>query len=643
MIEFQQVTKRYGPQEVLSDVSFRINQSERIGIVGPNGGGKSTLFALIDQTIEPDKGDVLLPKQHRLGHVHQQLNGTGMELSLLEYTERSIPGLDSIAREISDLEHKLVGEVEQKRPRLMQRIGDLQAKYEHLGGYEMRNRAEAALSGLGFAETEHGRPFREFSGGWQMRAELARTLIGHPDTLLLDEPSNYLDLPAVEWLSRFLKTYSGTLLLISHDRYLLEALSDLTLEVTHGQVTRYAGGYSYYVATKEGRLTQLEAAKKTQDRKRAQMERFIERFRSKNTKASQVQSRIKMLDRIEQVEVPRDTFNASRIQIATPPQCGNEIVRLETVSHSYDESTWVLRDIDLSIERGEKLGLVGYNGMGKTTLLRILAGQIKPAEGEWVLGHNVVEGYQSQDFAETMPPAWSAIRVVKSASPEATEKEVRTIMGSFGFSGPTVDKEVSVLSGGEKIRLAFARLFVRPPNFLLLDEPTTHLDLPGRRALEAALTVYSGTICLVSHDIEFVRAVCNGIIAMTPPGITRYLGGYDYYSEKVVSPVSAQEPAKTQRPSAPVLQDKKAERKKRAEQREKSRSRQMKAKRSIREAEKKIEALESEQNSLVDQLSEDESLNYATTNRRLSEIQAELEIESAAWEKAVEALDEFEE
>ena len=640
MIEFRQVTKRYGPQEVLSEVSFRVNQSERIGIVGPNGGGKSTLFALIDQTLEPDKGDILLPKNHRLGHVHQQLNGSGMELSLLEYTEQSIPGLDAIAGEISTLEHQLAEAEERDRPRLLQRVGDLQARYEHLGGYEMRNRAEAALSGLGFAEAEHGRPFREFSGGWQMRAELARTLIGHPDILLLDEPSNYLDVPAVEWLSRFLKVYTGTLLLISHDRYLLESLSDLTLEVSHGQVTRYAGGYSYYVATKEGRLVQMEAAQKSQERKRAQVERFIERFRSKNTKASQVQSRIKMLDRIEQVEVPRETFGASRIQIAPPPHCGNEIVRLEKVSHSYDSSAWILRDIDFSVERGEKLALVGYNGMGKTTLLRILSGGIDPSEGRRILGHNVVEGYQSQDFAETMPPAWSAIRVVKSASPDATEKEVRTILGSFGFSGPTVEKEVSVLSGGEKIRLAFARLFIRPPNFLLLDEPTTHLDLPGRRALEAALKAYEGTICLVSHDIEFVRAVADGIIAMTPPGITRYLGGYDYYCEKDTSP--GLEPPDTPRQPAPAKQDKKTERKKRAQLREKNRARHLEVKRAIREAEKKIEALESEQKSLVEQLSEDESLDYAITNRRLSEIQAELEIESAAWEEAVEAMDQIE-
>ena len=639
MIEFHQVTKRYGPQEVLTDVSFRVNPSERIGIVGPNGGGKSTLFALIDGTIEPDKGDVLLPKRHRLGHVHQQLNSSDMSTSLLEYTECSIPGLDAIVRQIHDLQREIENADASSRPGLVRRVGELEAEFEHLGGYEMRSRAEAALSGLGFPEAEHDRPFGEFSGGWQMRAELARTLIGYPDTLLLDEPSNYLDVPAVEWLSRFLKAFSGTLLLISHDRFLLESLTDLTIEVSHGRATRYAGGYSYFVETKEGRQVQLEAAHKTQERKRAQMERFVERFRAKNTKASQVQSRIKMMDRMEWVEMPRESEAAPRIQLAAPPHCGNEVVRLEGVSHRYDEGNWVLQDVELSVQRGEKLGLVGYNGMGKTTLLRVLSGSAPPTEGRRVLGHQVVVGYQSQDFAETMPPAWSAIRVIKAASPDASEKEVRTILGSFGFSGDAVNKEVSVLSGGEKIRLAFARLFIRPPNFLVLDEPTTHLDLNGRRALEAALAAYEGTICLVSHDIEFLRAVAGGIVAMAPPGITRYAGDYDYYCEKVNSSPLAAGDSGTAQPAAP--QDRKEERRRRAQEREASRSLRMELNRTIRDAETKIEALEAEQQELVDRLSEDENVNYADTNRRLGEIQAELAIESAAWEEAIEALEQI--
>ena len=640
MIEFRQVSKRYGAQEVLCGVSFRVNPSERIGIIGPNGGGKSTLFSLIDGTIEPDKGEILLPKKHRLGHVHQQVGVGDMTVSLLEYAERSIPGLEQIAKKISSLEAELETVEESRRSALIQRVGTLQSEFEHLGGYEMRNRAEAALSGLGFTEEEHHRPFGEFSGGWQMRAELARTLIGYPDTLLLDEPSNYLDVPAVEWLNRFLKTFRGTLLLISHDRYLLESLTDLTLEVMHGQATRYAGGFSYYVETKEGRLLQQDAARKAQERKRAQMERFIDRFRAKNTKASQVQSRIKMLDRIEEVDLPREEDSIPRIQIALPPHCGNEVVRLERMGHAYHGANRVLQGIDLSIQRGEKLGLVGYNGMGKTTLLRVLSGSIAPSEGRLILGHQVVVGYQSQDFAETMPPAWSASRVVKSASPDSSEKEIRTILGSFGFSGEAVEKEVSVLSGGEKIRLAFARLFVRPPNFLVLDEPTTHLDLNGRRALETALQAYQGTICLVSHDIEFLRAVADGIIAMTPPGITRYAGGYDYYFEK-----SAAEdfvPCAGSSSRLPARHDKKAQRQQRAQERELLRARQMTLKRTIRDSEETIEALEKEQQVLLGQLSEDEGINYAEANRRLREIQAELEIEGGRWEEAVEALDALE-
>ena len=280
------------------------------------------MFSLIDGTIEPDKGEILLPKKHRLGHVHQQVGVGDMTVSLLEYAERSIPGLEQIAKKISSLEAELETVEESRRSALIQRVGTLQS-----------------------------------SGGWQMRAELARTLIGYPDTLLLDEPSNYLDVPAVEWLNRFLKTFRGTLLLISHDRYLLESLTDLTLEVMHGQATRYAGGFSYYVETKEGRLLQQDAARKAQERKRAQMERFIDRFRAKNTKASQVQSRIKMLDRIEEVDLPREEDSIPRIQIALPPHCGNEVVRLERMGHAYHGANRVLQGIGPERRRKNPTGL----------------------------------------------------------------------------------------------------------------------------------------------------------------------------------------------------------------------------------------------------------------------------------------------
>jgi ATP-binding cassette subfamily F protein 3 len=539
--------------------------------------------------------------------------------------------LEGIERRLTEVEGV-------ERGRLVDRMGALQHDFEHLGGYEMRTRAEAALSGLGFSESEFAKPFETFSGGWRMRAELARTLIGQPDTLLLDEPSNYLDVPAVEWLQRFLKGFAGTLMLISHDRYLLESLTDCTLEVSHGRVTRYAGGYGDYVRERAARLHRQRAAKKSQDRKLAQTERFIERFRAKNTKATQVQSRIKRLEKIDRLEVPEEDLAVSLIRIPEPPHCGAEVLRLEDISHSYDGDRWILRGVELRLERGDKVAVVGYNGMGKTTLLRLMAGQIEPRAGRRVVGHQVVVGYQSQDFAETMPPEVSAYHIVREASANSTDKEVRTILGGFGFSGDAVTKPCGVLSGGEKIRLAFARLFVNPPNCLILDEPTTHLDIQGRQALETALQRYRGTVCLVSHDIAFMRSVAERIVAMEPPGIRCYVGGYDDYIGKRGA-LDTPAPARDVGRSAPPAAEPKATRRERARQRDADKERRKELNRQAREAERSIEALEEEQARLTERLTVGEAVDYAETNRRLQAIPAELRHWMHRWEEAVEALE----
>jgi len=533
VIEFLNISKRYGPQIVLDDVSFRINTGERVGIVGPNGAGKSTLFEIIQGKLGQDKGEVNTPKHARIGYLRQELNAHAVGKSLLAYTADAITELTDIHDELEQVEHKAAEAAGKEQERLLKRLGDLQHDYEHLGGYEMETRAESALSGLGFSVSDLASPFKSFSGGWQMRAELARTLIGKPAILLLDEPSNYLDVPAVEWLQRYLRSFPGTMLLVSHDRYLLESLTTVTLEVAGGQVTRYQGNYSYYVHTREARLEQLLAARKNQDRKREQVEKFVERFRAKNTKASQVQSRMKALDKMEIIEVPTANVIRTPIHIPPAPHSGAESVRLEGVGTWYEQDKWVFKDIDLSLQRGEKMALVGYNGMGKTTLLRILSGTLAPVAGKRVLGHKVVLGYQSQEFAETMPPDQSVYNIVKDAALPAQIPRVRSILGRFGFSGEGAEKICSILSGGEKIRLAFARIFVNPPNLLILDEPTTHLDIRGRETLEQALVAFNGTVCLVSHDIEFVRKVATSILALTPDGIAKYPGDYDYYREKI--------------------------------------------------------------------------------------------------------------
>lgn len=633
------MSKAFGAQEVLKAVTFRINAGERIGIVGPNGAGKSTVFGLISDDVEADKGDVVLPKNIRIGYLHQQLNPHAVGQNLLEYTEDSIPELKTIPARIHELEAQMGGLQPVEKERVLKRIGELQHEFEHLGGYEMRARAEAALCGLGFKVDEFGNPFASFSGGWQMRAELARTLISNPDLLMLDEPSNYLDLPAVEWLQKYLRGYDGTMLLISHDRYLLRSLATVTLEIAGGNATRYQGGYDYYLIEREARIHHQLAAKKNQDREREQIESFVRRFRAKSTKASQVQSRIKQLEKMEAIEAPATVSNLSKIRIGDPPHCGHEIIRLEQAGVTYDQKRWIFQQLDLRINRGEKVALVGYNGMGKTTLLRTLAGKIDPNTGRRVLGHKVVVGYQSQDFAETMPPEKSVFHIVKEQNPGASEADVRKLLGGFGFSGEAVQKRCEILSGGEKIRLAFARLFINPPNFLLLDEPTTHLDVNGREALEASLKAYKGALCVVSHDVTFVRNIAEHIVAIDDAGVMRYPGGYDYFLQKQEALGAGSVGQGGRKPETenlkPESQAKAADKGKNAR---KARAQQREAEKALRKIEKQIDQLAEEQTALTEEMMSRRDADFATINARLAQIQIEIQTLETRWEETAEGM-----
>ena len=656
MIDFRNVSVGFGAQQVLDDVSFRINRGERVGIVGPNGAGKSTIFSLLTGESTPDKGDVTLPRDIRVSHLRQQLKPAAPDVNLLEYSENALPALIGNQREIEALETQLDGVEGVDRERVVKRLGVLQSEFEHQGGYALSGRAKAALGGLGFKVSDFHAPFASFSGGWQMRAELARALVADPDLLLLDEPTNFLDIPAVEWLQRYLRDYKGTMVLVSHDRYLLNSLTTVTMEVAAGMVTRYAGNFNKYEEDCRMRHMQMEAARDNQDRRREQIERFVERFRAKNTKSSQVQSRMKMLEKMEEIEVPRVVIRAPRIRVPKPPSCGVEVIRLDQVGLSYNGADWVLRGVDLRIERGEKIGLVGLNGMGKTTLLKLIAGKLVPGEGRRVMGNNVVIGYQAQDFAEMMDPVRSVLETVKAASLGLSEREVRGLLGGFFFSGDAVDKKIAVLSGGEKMRVAFARLLVNPPNLLLLDEPTTHLDIPSREALENALHDYEGTVCIVSHDIEFTRHVATSIVAMVPPTVRLFPGGYDYYHEKMEAEGrSRKQETGIQNPESRIRNldvrggdedtgDKKALRRERAMKRQEQGKVRRPLENRIKAAERKIAELEKEQDQLSGELMKPTpGTDYATVNRRLWEIQATLAETVEAWEKAsleLEALPE---
>ena len=638
MIDFQNVSKSYGARDIFADASFRVEKGEKVGVVGPNGSGKSTLFAMICDELSADKGEITVPKKMRIGLLHQQLDFFRAEESLISFASAASGETALIMKRIHELESELA---EHSSPSLLRELGELQTRFEHLDGYNIRHQAAAALAGLGFREEDMEKAMGDFSGGWQMRACMARTLLANPDILLLDEPSNYLDIPAVEWLQKRLRSFEGTLMLISHDRFLLNSLTNVTLEVNNGKITRYPGNYQYYVREREERRRHAEAAASNLERKREQLERNIDRFRSKATKAAQVQSWIKMLDRMEESDLPDDLHFRGTIRIPPPPHSGVETVRLEHVSHEYEAGKPILRDVDLSIARGERVGIIGYNGAGKTTLLKILAGRLKPSAGERIPGHKVIIGYQAQEFAELLIPEMSVYDIVKqAASGDMTEQRVREILGAFGFSGDDVKKTCGILSGGEKIRLCFARIFVNPPNFLVLDEPTTHLDIAAREALQESLRAYQGTVCMVSHDVEFLRGAANIIFEVRDHHVTRYQGDYDYYRERIQAAASKEEAQQTDAVSA--SDSRKDRRKERAARRAELSKDKKRLENAVSDLESKIDECETAKSEIINQLSSPSgTVDFAGLQKQLSELERKIAEYTEQWEKNASELEKL--
>jgi len=647
MLDFRNISVHYGHQDVLTNVTFRVNKGDRVGVVGPNGSGKSTLFKIVLGEMSTDSGELIIECNPRIGWTRQNPEPDSEDETLLEYSVRGVPGLAEMEAEMRELELDLAD------PQKMKRYGELQTQFEHLGGYDIETRVKVALGGLGFSVEEFSKPFKSFSGGWRMRAELSRVLASKPDLLLLDEPSNYLDLPAVDWLQKFLKAYDGTLMLISHDRYLLRTLTSIIVEVDAGTATRYEGDLDWYMREREVRYEHLKAAKENQDHHREQLQRFVDRFRAQATKAAQAQSRQKLIDKLdeEKIVLPKRYTNSGRLRLAEPPPSGIEMFRCENLEFSYDGAKKVLDGISFNITRGDKVALIGYNGLGKTTLMRIIAGTREPTGGKAVLGHNVVPGYLSQEFAETIPPDVSVYRNAKNvwdARGGGPEKNFRNQLGAFGFDENDVEKPAGVLSGGEKIRLAFLRLFLAAPNFLLLDEPTTHLDLDGRRLLQDALQKYKGTILLVSHDIDFVRAVATSVLEITHDGLRQFPGGYDYYCEKRVAgnreqgtDVGRRTPAVESQPeAAPTQLSKKELRQQRAAERAKIAPKIKELKARVAKAEKKVDELQAALDEASAELFNPKpDTNFEELNRKVRTLQFEIDRYTADWEAAATELE----
>lgn len=633
MIAFTRVTKRFPPRDILKDITVTIHPNERIGVVGGNGAGKSTFFGLITGDIAPDEGTITRPKDVRIGVVRQHIPQHDTARALRDFVCEGAQDIHQLHKRITQIREQLATAPHENTDALLEELATCETRFEQRDGYMLTIHAEKALSGLGFKENDFSAPLSSFSGGWQMRAELARTLVAHPHILLLDEPSNYLDLPAVEWLKDMLATYNGTFLLISHDRYLLSSLTTSIFDITAATLTRYNTDFTTYRAQRAARIETLQAQQKNIDQKREQLERFVERFRAKNTKASQAQSKMKQLEKLEDVAPLAETHTAP-LRIPPPPRCGPNVAELKTISFAYPGAPPLFKDLSFQLRNGDKCAIVGYNGRGKTTLLRLIAGALDPQKGERRYGHNVVVGYQSQDLAETLPPDSTPLAIIKRAAPDASHGHILSLLGSFGFSHDMTSMPSQNLSGGEKIRLAFARIFANPPNLLILDEPTTHLDIIGRETLQDALQKYTGTLCFVSHDVTFTRAVAHSILALHDDGHTLYAGGYDYYREKitgVMTPTSSDSNQTVTQTDAPL--SRKEQRKIAAQQRQQHAQKTTALKKRIAELEKIIESHEQERDTLLATLQNDPQCDYEKINRTLTRVHETIEKATQEWEQ----------
>ena len=639
MLTVSSVSKSYGGRVLFEDASLQINPGDRIGLIGPNGAGKSTLFSLILGENSPDEGSVNLRRGCTVGFLPQESAPSGDE-TVLQLAVSVSPAMAAAQKKLREHPDENTAEHHEAH-----------AEFVELDGYNLEARAKRILSGLAFRETDFDRPARTMSGGWIMRAHLARLLVMEPDLLMLDEPTNHLDLETLGWFQNHLVAYSGALLVISHDRAFLNAVCDSIVEISRRHLHRYHGDYETYLVQKKEREEQYLAAYKNQQREIAHLEDFINRFRAKASKAAQAQERIKQLARIKRLPPPENSEAVVKFRFPQPPRGGQRTITLENVTQAYGDHI-VYENLNLMVERGQRTVLVGPNGAGKSTLLKILAGLLPLNAGTRTLGHNVSVGYFAQQRTESLNLNHTVLEEAGDGVSGVSEQAIRTVLGSFLFRGDDVFKRVSVLSGGEKSRLALVKLLLQPPNLLLLDEPTTHLDMASINALINALAPYEGTLVFVSHDVHFIRSMAKTVLHINAGRLTPYAGDYDYYLEKTGAScerTAAVAPLGNHRPTekaAPAPEKPKLGMKEIREQRRAAAEARKAAAAARREAEarhaameKKIVELEARQRELVALLENapNDSASF-TLHRELADLSAALEQANEEWTAAAEFL-----
>jgi ATPase subunit of ABC transporter with duplicated ATPase domains len=535
VISFSNINKQYGKQLIFVDASFQLNPGEKVGLVGPNGAGKTTLFRMIVGEEEADEGDVTVPKRLHIGYFRQDVD----EMQGRSVLDEAIAG----SGRAGDLHHELEGlQRAMEDPdragelnEILERFGHVQEEYEHLDGYALEAQAREVLHGLGFEDDQIDGDVGALSGGWKMRVALARVLLGRPDVLLMDEPTNHLDLESIIWLEQFLKSFQGALLMTSHDREFMNRIVTKIAEIDAGEIVTYSGDYDFYERERAIRETNQQAAFARQQAMLAKEQRFIDRFRTHAAKAAQVQSRIKALDKIEKVELPKKR-QVVKFEFRVPARSGDQVAVIEDLHKRFGPRV-IYDGFNLTVRRGERWAVMGKNGAGKTTLLKMIAGAIAPDAGSVRLGASLSMGYFAQQSLDVLNPELTVIEQLQNDFPQDGLGSLRSLAGAFQFSGDDVDKSIRALSGGEKSRLAMARMLYNPPNFLVLDEPTNHLDLATKEMLVDALKQFEGTMIFVSHDRTFLRGLSSRVLELGgETGRDRnphvYLGSYVEYVQK---------------------------------------------------------------------------------------------------------------
>jgi ATP-binding cassette subfamily F protein 3 len=589
MLHLKQLFRDFAGKALFSDISWHLKKGERVGLVGENGAGKSTLMRIIAGLVEPSGGELIFARGATVGYLPQDgIVTRGRPLFAEVLT--ALHELQEMEREIHDLSARLAESAggDPEHEALLERLGQLQEAFRLGGGYAMEAEVGKVLAGLGFREADAQRDCGEFSGGWQMRIALAKLLLQRPNVLLLDEPTNHLDIEARNWLEEYLCAYPHSVVLVSHDRFFMDQVCHRITEVWNGGLTDYHCSYSRYLVEREERVTALREAKRRQDEEVQKIEDFIRRFRYKADKASLVQSRVKQLEKIERIVLPPERKKI-RFRFPEPPKSGRVVLELRGVIKAYG-ATVVLNGVDLTVEKGERIALVGHNGAGKSTLMGVLAGS-PIQEGERIVGHNVVADFFAQDQAEVLCPQRTAYEELLADAPFDSVPQLRDILGAFLFSGDDIHKRVGVLSGGERNRLALAKMLLRPSNLLLMDEPTNHLDLFSKDVLLDALKTFPGTVVFVSHDRHFIDGLATRVVEVEGGQLASYQGDYEYYLQKKSSsdaPVSPapgpRSPVPASAPQSPVPDS----REERLRQREGEKSRQRDEKRRL----KRLEELE---------------------------------------------------